>query len=197
MRATTLLLLAPLALLPLLSAGRPTAPAAGEQSARTYTIDPVHSGVLFRIEHLGVSAFWGRLGGLSGEFTIGEDGASSSVKVSIDAAAVDTASEDRDKHLRGPDFLNVKEYPEITFVSRKVSIEGETYTVTGDLTLLGKSRQVEVPMRRIGEGETPMGRRAGFEGELRIDRRDFGMNALEGPLGTEVRCILFFEGIAR
>ena len=165
-----------------------TTPAAG-----AYVIDSGHSGALFRVNHLGVASFWGRFNHVAGSFELAEDASKCSVEVTIDAASVDTNSEGRDKHVKGPDFFNVKEYPRITFTSKSVRVDGDVYHVTGDLTLLGKSNEVTIPMTKIGEASTRMGDKCGFEGEFTFDRKDFGMGALEGALGTEIRCILFIE----
>ena len=162
-------------------------------AAGSYAIDSGHSGALFRVEHLGVAGFWGRFNSVSGSFELSEDAGKCAVEVSIDAASVDTNSEGRDKHVKGPDFFNVKEYPRITFRSTGVRVEGDVYHVTGGLTLIGETRELTIPMTKIGEASTRMGDKCGFEGEFTFDRKDFGMGALEGALGTEIRCILFIE----
>ena len=172
-------------------AGAPVRPA--DPAAGSYVIDSGHSGALFRVKHVGVSNFWGRFNHVSGSFELAEDAAKCSVQVTIEAASVDTNSEGRDKHVKGPDFFNVKEYPRITFVSQKVRVDGDDYHVTGDLTLVGETREVTIPMTKIGEASTRMGDKCGFEGEFTFDRKDFGMSALAGALGTEIRCVLFIE----
>jgi polyisoprenoid-binding protein YceI len=159
----------------------------------TYRVDPGHSGALFRIKHMNVAYYWGRFNHIEGTFQLSDEASECSVQITIDAASVDTNSEGRDKHVKGPDFFNVKEYPRITFTSKQVSIEGDAYTVVGDLTMTGATREVTIPMNRVGEAETPRGAKCGFEGEFTLDRKDFGMGALEGALGTEIRCILFIE----
>jgi polyisoprenoid-binding protein YceI len=181
------------------TAARPSSAVGGPPSptprAGSYQVDPAHSGMLFRIGHLGVSNFWGRINGVSGSFELADKAADCSVEITIDATSVDTASEGRDKHIRGPEFFNVVEYPEITFVSKRIAVEGDTYTIEGELTLVGETRPVTIPMTKIGEANTPMGARCGFEGEFSLDRTDFGISALKGPLGTEIRVILFIEAI--
>lgn len=171
----------------------PTPTPAPTPLAGNYAVDSGHSGVLFRINHLGVANFWGRMNHVAGELTLDEDPSKCQVSITMDATSVDTNSEGRDKHVRGPDFFNVKEFPQMTFVSSKVKVEGDTYMVTGDLTIIGESQEITIPMEKIGEADTRMGKKCGFEGEFTFDRKDFGMKALEGPLGTDVRVILFIE----
>ena len=172
------------------------APAARRTTASAYTVDPSHSGVIFRIEHMGVAPFYGRFNRIGGEYVLDrEDPAGCSITVEIDAESVDTNSEDRDKHLCSPDFFNVKEYPKIRFESTKVGSDGEgRYRVTGDLSFHGVTKEVVIEARLIGEADTRMGPKSGFEGELVIDRNDFDVKTYPGALGDEVKLILFLEG---
>jgi polyisoprenoid-binding protein YceI len=169
-------------------------PSASLPEAQTYVIDPVHSTVLFRINHMGASNFYGRFNGIAGEFTVAEGG-TGAVSVTIDAASVDTAHEKRDGHLRSADFFSVEEFPEITFKSDALKhLGGSKYEAKGTLTLHGVSKEVTIAAERIGNGDargTPV---TGFEGTLTIKRSDFGMKyGLGGPLGDEVKLILAIE----
>lgn len=172
----------------------PEAPPAG-----TYTIDASHSAVLFHVTHLDTSRFWGRFNEFGGEFTIDpKDPASSRVLVAVNAQSVDTHNVDRDQHLRGPDFFNAKEFAEIVFESKTVAAAGKGLKIQGELTLLGKTRTIEVEAEYIGtsEGER-FGRRAGYEVRFSFDRTDFGMGYLAsgGGLGDEVGVIVSLEGV--
>ena len=168
-----------------------------------FEVDAVHSGVLFRIEHLEVSAFHGRFTGLSGRYVLDADDPSGcEVQITIDAASADSGSEGRDKHICGPDFLNTKQFPEATFRSTRV-VAGDsvasnrpTYSVTGILDLRGVKGEVTFPMTLIGNKETRMGHRSGLEGELTIDRRKFGMDSFPTEaLGAEIELTFFIEGL--
>lgn len=203
----TALLLAAAALAPLASRGDavPAAPAAvvtplGAE-ARTYTIDAVHSAVLFRTTHLGLSAAWGRFNAFEGELTFSEDASACAVRVSIDPASVDSASSGRDDHLKGQDFLNVAQFPKATFASSKVTFgERNAMTVTGTLSLHGVEKDVSFEARLLGEGDRGerFGKRIGFEGELVINRRDFGITTYPSEaIGDEIRLILAFEGAGK
>lgn len=181
----------------------PTALAPDE--ALEFEVDGVHSGVLFRIEHMQVSAFYGRFTGLTGRYVLDADDPSGcEVQITIDTASADSGNEGRDKHIRGPDFLNVKQFPEATFRStRIVAGEGEsskrrTYLVTGILNLRGVKGEVTFPMTLIGNKVTGMGHRSGLEGKLTIDRRKFGMESFPTEaLSAEIELTFFIEGLLK
>ncbi len=166
-------------------------------AATSYGVDMGHSTLMFRCKHLGVSYQWGRFDAFSGSFTLAEKGAESKVEMVIDASSVNSNSKGRDDHLRGPDFFNVKEFPEITFSSKAVTGDGERYSIKGDLTFHGVTREVEMEVVKVGEADTRMGRRAGFEGRFKIDRTKFGVETYSDSLGTEVTMTFAIEGIAK
>jgi len=168
-----------------------------------FEVDPLHSGVLFRIEHMQVSAFHGRFTKISGRYFLDqEDPAKCEVEISIDAASADSASEGRDKHITGPDFMNAKQFPTAEFRSTSIvpaedsDPERPVYLVTGMLNLRGEEGEVTFPMTLIGEKVTRMGHRSGFEGRLTIDRREFGMERFPTEaLGAEIELTFFIEGL--
>lgn len=165
--------------------------------AETYKVDAVHSTALFRVKHLGVSYFYGRFNKMSGTFTYDKaDPSKCAFEIKIKARSIDTNSNSRDKHLKSPDFFNVREFPDITFQSTIVtSTEKNQYEVTGDLTLHGVTKAITVPLEHIGSGSGMRGGRvAGFEGTFTIKRSDFGMNFMLDKLGDEVRITISFEG---
>lgn len=168
-----------------------------ETKAGTYTVDNVHSTVVFRTLHMGASYAFGRFDKIEGSFTI--DPAkpeAAKVSIKIDTASVDTDNADRDKHLASPDFLDVKQFPHATFESTAVKKKGDkTYAVTGDFTLHGVKKSVTIDMEHIGSNEHPMaGSVTGFYGELKIDRMDYGISYSPEMLGKEVTLMLSIEG---
>jgi polyisoprenoid-binding protein YceI len=174
-------------------------PSASLPEAETFAIDPVHSTVLFRINHAGVSNFYGRFNGIAGSFTVAEGG-TGTVSLTIPVAGVDTDNETRDGHLKGPDFFNAEQFPEITFKSDAVkNTGGAKYEAKGTLTMHGVSREVTVPLERIGTRDLgeKFGYRTGFEGTVTVKRSDFGMKyGIDmGMLGDEVKLILGIEGL--
>jgi len=173
------------------------APTAGDD----YEIDPVHAVVMFRIKHLDVSYYYGRFNQVEGSFTWdADDPAASSIEVVIDAASIDTNDPRRDRHVKGPDFLSVEEFPKITFESKrwapKEGAEG-VYLVTGDLTLHGTTREVTVEATHSGEGDKGprFGYRAGFECVFTVSRSDYGVSGLPDALGDEIRLHVALEGL--
>jgi polyisoprenoid-binding protein YceI len=196
-----LLSLAGLALagLALTSAKAPAAapPAA---AATTWEIDPVHSAVLFRCKHLNTSWAYGRFNDVQGTITLdAEKPEASKVAVQVKTDSVDTNSKQRDDHLRGPDFFDVKQFPTATFESTAVKKTGATtFHVTGKLSLHGVTKEVALDMEQVGSSEDKrMGKRAGFAGTLTIQRSQFGIKYMPDGLGEDVALTLSFEVVQK
>ena len=171
---------------------------AAATEAADYRIDAGHSFVQFKISHIGVSWTIGTFDTLSGSFTYDPDSGpeGQSISVEIDTASVDSGHAERDKHLRSADFLNVDEFPTATFVSTGYEGDGESGTMTGDLTLHGVTREIAIAVKKVGEGKDPWGGyRAGFEGTVSLTRKDFGMGYNLGPAAESMELFLFIEGI--
>ena len=169
---------------------------AGPAQAAEYTIDPAHSFVQWRIQHLGFSWLYGRFNELSGklDWDAAKPG-DSRIRVNIDPASVDSNHAERDKHLRGKDFFDVKRFSEARFVSTGYSGTTDAGTLTGELTLHGVTRPISIEVQRVGEGPDPWGGyRVGFIGHTTLDRRDFGIDYELGPKGWTVELELSVEG---
>ena len=168
-------------------------------ATETYVVDPEHSTVLFKIKHMGLSYTYGRFNDVAGSFLIDDaDASKSSVKITIQAASIDTNSVKRDAHLKGPDFFSVKEFPTITFKSTAVKREGDLYTITGDMTLHGVTKSVIVKATRVGTGKGPRGdQRTGFDMQVTIKRSEFGMKNMLGGIGDEVQLTIGIEAIRK
>lgn len=168
-------------------------------TAAEYEIDPAHSFVEFRIQHLGFSWLYGRFNEMSGEFR--HDPANpeaSAIEVEIDTASIDTNHAERDKHLRSSDFLDVERYPKAVFRTTGYSGTAEQGTMTGELTLHGVTKPITLEVRKLGEGEDPWGGyRAGFVATTVLDRRDFGIDYDLGPAGWTMEMELGIEGVRR
>lgn len=143
----------------------------------TYTVDASHSELTFSVRHMMVSKVRGRFGQVGGSITFAEDLLDSSVEISIDAASIDTGTEDRDGHIRSADFFDVENHPTITFRSTGVSdLDGDSFTLTGDLTVRDVTREVSFRATYNGVGKNPWGQVVvGFEGRVELDREDFGL----------------------
>ncbi len=163
-------------------------------NAAEYDIDPGHTFVVFSVGHFGVGKAYGMFRKTTGKF----DPDAGTVEVSIDADSVFTADKKRDDHIKGPDFFNAKQFPTLTFKSKKVTKKGKKLLVTGDLSIKGKTKSVTLEMMKIGEGKDPFGNyRAGFEGTLKINRMDFGIDYMPDGLSKEVTLQLAVEGIKK
>lgn len=148
------------------------------QYAGKWNIDPSHSRIGFSTRHAMVSRVRGAFNEVSGEVTLNPEAFDQSfVRVVIRAGSIDTRQEDRDNHLRSADFLDVEQFPEITFVSHSIDeISDENFIVSGELSIHGITRPVSVPLELLGIEADPSGAlRAGLEGTRRIDRRDWGV----------------------
>lgn len=141
--------------------------------------DPVHSDISFRVRHMGVGHVRGTMTLASAELRVGDGGAAASeVTAIIDAASVDTGTEQRDGHIRSADFLDVEQFPTIEFASTRVrDVCGDCFTVVGDLTVHGVTRTVELAAEYVGAVDDPSGgQRAGFSATTSISRAEFGVD---------------------
>ena len=167
-------------------------------AAETYTLDPDHSAVVFRIKHLGIANVFGRFHHPVGRFTFDPQSPHKShIQVQVAAKNVDTGVVKRDNHLRSADFFNVEKHPLILFESRSVKAKDQNnFEVIGDITLLGNTRTVTVLVTQTGEGMDPWGKfRRGFETTFSIMRKDFGMDFMSGAVGDKVVLTISVEGV--
>ncbi|MBI4492113.1 MAG: polyisoprenoid-binding protein [Chloroflexi bacterium] len=180
---------------------------AGEPQVGTRTVwqlDTSHTMVEFQVRHMMVTTVRGRFAGVQGTLVLDEANlANSSVEVEIDAASLDTLTEQRNNHLRSADFLDVANYPKITFKSTKVEPLGDDrLIVTGDLTIRSITRPVALDVTNNGRGTSPWGTQViGFSAETSINRHDFGASwnvALEAGgvlVGEKVRILIEAEAV--
>jgi len=168
-------------------------------TAADYVLDDQHTSVVFTTSHFGFSYTYGMFGKYAGKFSVDmKNPSTATFQFVIDAASLDTKSEKRDEHLRGPDFFNVKQFPQITFTSRSVEPvnDGKTLNITGDLQLHGETKSIVLPLTYVGAGKGPYGDdRIGFVGRMVVKRSDFGMGAMAPQIGDEVTVLISFEGL--
>ncbi len=152
-------------------------------TAGTWTIDPVHSTVGFSVRHLMVSKVRGTFDTFNGAITVAEDG-TPSVTAQIAVDSVNTRNEQRDGHLKSPDFFDTAQHPAATFTSTGVRSNGDTYLVDGDFTLKGVTKPItlEVEFHGVNPG-MGHGEVAGFEASVVLNRKDFGID-IDMPLET-------------
>lgn len=167
--------------------------------AAMYSLDTVHSGVLFRIKHMSVSNFVGRFNAFDGSFNIDWDNPqSSSLEIVVDASSVDSNNAKRDDHLRSNDFFNVKQFPNISFVGKTfVKESDDRMVITGDLTYLGVTNEVAVQTSLVGVGDTRQGYKMGIDSTFTIKRTDFNDSKYidAGALGDEVTLWINLVGV--
>jgi polyisoprenoid-binding protein YceI len=173
-----------------------SAGAAPVRAADSFDIDPVHSGVTFKISHLGLSYVFGRFKDVSGTFTIDRnDPSKSSCMLTIKTDSIDTDNKQRDDHLRSPDFFDVKQYPVITFKSTSVKAVDGGYQVTGDFTLHGVTKPLTLTLLGGKSAEFPKGvQRTGFSTDVTIKRSEHGMDKFKEALGDDVIISIGIEG---
>lgn len=148
----------------------------------TWKADPVHSEVAFSVRHLMVSKTRGRFTSYDVTLVTGEDPLDSTVTATIDLASIHTGFEMRDNHLRSADYFEIEKYPTMSYRSTGVRQSDDGWTVDGELTLHGITRQVPMALEVNGFGPDPFGgQRAGFSATAQINRRDFGID-LTTPL---------------
>lgn len=178
-----------------------TVPETGTKT--TWKIDPSHTIVEFSAKHLMISTVKGRITDIEGTIVADEDElANSSVDVTLKAASIDTRTEQRDNHLRSPDFLHAEQFPVITFRSTKIEGDREDFSLTGDLTIREVTKPIMLKVTFEGQTKDPWGgERIGFSASGKIDRRDFGLTwnqLLEtggAVVGNEIKIAVEVEAI--
>lgn len=145
----------------------------------TFTLDPTHTTIGFIVRHAMVTKVRGQFNEF--ESTINGD----SVSATIKTASIDTNNAERDAHVKGEDFFNVEQFPEMTFKSTSFDVDDNgNGTVTGDLTIKGITKPVTLDVETEGTAEDPFGNlRLGFEAKTKINRTDFGID-FNAPLNT-------------
>jgi polyisoprenoid-binding protein YceI len=143
-----------------------------------WEIDSSHSSVHFSVRHLVIAKVRGTFGRWSGTVQAPDgDFSKATVNVTIDASSIDTGVEDRDAHLKSPDFFDVAKHPELRFFGKRVQPRSlSEIDVVGDLTIKGITREVVLRVEQHGQAKDPWGNiRAAFSAKTSIDRKDFGL----------------------
>lgn len=152
-------------------------PTAVHAEPARWNLDPDHSTIEFRVSHMVVSKTTGRFTDYAGFIDMdAEAGTVKAIEATIKTVSVNTNHEKRDAHLRSADFLDVEHYPTITFKMKSYKKTAEGYTAVGDLTLHGVTKEITLVGQYNGATKDPWGNtRAGFSGEGKLNRKDFGM----------------------
>ncbi len=144
-------------------------------STTTWALDPAHSELGFSVKHMMFTKVNGTFDAFEASLESNEDFTAATLKGKIEVASVNTRNEQRDGHLKSPDFFDVENHPAIEFAAENVSLTGGT--IPGTLTMRGVSKPVELHVEFHGTGKDPWGNtKAGVSFETKINRKDFGLN---------------------
>ena len=154
-----------------------------------WVLDPAHSEITFKVKHLMIS----HVKGAFKTFDASIDG--DNFNVTIDTGSISTNNDDRDAHLKSPDFFEVDQYPKITFVSKSLKkVDDDEFKLIGDLTIKGTNQEIKLDTEFGGFMKDPYGNeKAGFSIKGKLNRKDFGLNwnaALEAGgvmVGNEIK----------
>ncbi len=167
--------------------------------AGTYAIDTAHSKIGFEVPHLVIATVEGRFTKFDGSIVIDPKLEKSKANLNIDVASVDTDNKDRDGHLQSPDFFDVAKNPKMTFVTKKIVGTADNLKLVGDLTLKGKTKEVTLDVKYLGDVNDPFGNhKVVFSATGKINRQDYGLTwskAVEaGPVvGDEITLSIKIE----
>ncbi|QTF91344.1 YceI family protein [Halomonas sp. BM-2019] len=172
-----------------------------QAQAADYVVDTEgqHAFIQFKINHLGYSYILGNFETFEGQFHYDPDNLeAASVEMEVDVTSLNSNHAERDRHFLSDDFLSAGSYPTATFVSTGFTPNGDNEGVlTGDLTLKGETREIEMPVTLMGAGEDPWGAyRAGFEGSTMLTLEEFGIDMSDFPeVMHELELYVTFEGV--
>ena len=169
----------------------------GGAFAADYKVDLSHAFIQFEISHLGYSTLVGRFNDFGGTFSWDQaDPTSAAIEVTVKTASIDSNWAERDKHLRGEDFLEVEKFPTAVFKSTSYAGDASGGKMEGTLSLHGVTKPITLDIKFIGEGDDPWGGyRAGFAASTTLNRGDYGISYDLGPKAESMTFDLFVEGI--
>ena len=143
----------------------------------TWTVDPVHSKVGFSVKHMGIATVRGQFTDFEGTLEISDDLSSAKARGTVKAASVNTSEDQRDAHLRSPDFFDADANPEIRFESTSIEQrDADTFRIAGELTLHGETGEVVLTAEVQGTETDPQGNeRVGLDVRGELSRGEYGM----------------------
>ena len=163
----------------------------------SYSIDPNHTHVIFETDHLGLSTQRGRFSHSSGKIVLDRAARSGTVDVSLDAAALDMGFAKWNENMRGENFFNVAEFPDMVYKSTKLVFAGDKLdSVEGTLTLLGVTKPVTLKVDSFNCGANPFTKKdmCGADLSGSIKRSDFGMKFGIPAIADEIKLAIAVEG---
>jgi len=151
----------------------------------TWSLDPHHTSVTFSAKHLGVATVRGSFGQVTANLELNDpnDPTTGSGSITIQAASITTGSEQRDGHLKSPDFLDIAKYPEIVFTLKSIAPDGDHFRVVGDLTINNVTKELALDYEHSGVVVDPFGNtKVGGTLTGTLNRSDWGL-VWNVPLG--------------
>lgn len=167
----------------------------GRAAVETYQIDPAHSSVVFSVRHF-LAKVPGTFARFTGTLTVDRDNFErNTITATVEIGGVDTRNEARNKHLLSADFFLAEKFPAATFTSKSWKKSGPaTYTVRGDLTIRGQTREIILEAKSLGFAPGQRGAQlSGWEAATIIDRTDFGVGVPEKSIADEVELVINIE----
>ena len=144
-------------------------------AADTYTIDPAHTRVGFAARHFGINTVKGRFKEFTGKLMMDGE-ALKEATATIQVQSIDTGVEQRDDHLRTPDFFDAKTYPTITFKTKRVEPTSDGVVMIADFTMRGVTKELRLPVTLSKPIKDPWGgTRVGLETKTKLNRKDYGI----------------------
>lgn len=146
--------------------------------ADVWKVDPAHSSVHFKVQHLVITNVVGEFGQFDATLNFdGKDVSTGSAEMTVNSASISTDNVNRDNHLKSPAFFDAEKYPDLTFKSRKVLIgEGQKFKLVGDLTMHGVTKEVTFDCEFHGSAVMMGATRAGFSATTKVNRQDYGIS---------------------
>ena len=170
-------------------------------AADTYKIDPAHTSITFSVRHLGINNVKGRFKDFAGTVVL-EGKAIKEANGTIQAASIDTEVQQRDDHLRSPDFFDTDKHPTITFKLKRAEQSGVQAVLLADFTMRGVTKEIRLPVKVTGPVKDQTGEiRIGLRAKAKLNRKDYGIafsQALEtgvAVVGEEVEIEIDAEAI--
>lgn len=168
-----------------------------------YTIDKVNSSIIFKVKNRDIGYIYGRFNDVSGEIVINSRSRPTrlTIRAEVKSKTIDTNSRKRDKHLKMSEFFNASKNPVISFVTKstkRIKRDGMRYELTGDLTMLGVTKEMTIVFELTGKKHLSSEiYRLGGQTTFTINRSDFGMDAMIPEIADEVTVIVTLEGEAK
>lgn len=170
---------------------------AGASPPPSYNIDPVHTRIVFLVGHAGFSRSIATISGAAGALYFDPDRwQDSRIEVVLPVARIDFGDEDWNQRMLARGFFDVRNHPEVRFVSTRVEpLGGDAAMIHGELTIAGTTRPVTLSTRLNQDARNPVNfrRTVGFSATARLDRRDFGLDSYPNVIGHEVEVMIELE----